>query len=99
MPSSYRSLVTELARLARPTLCSVHMGDFSPVIGYRPLKCYPGNGDAVFIWEKLYPAKTDNRASPPFSYEHIKIFYKEIAVRRDLGNRAGLVDRAHMKRT
>ena len=35
---------------------------------------------------------------PAFSYEHIAIFTKEIGVRRDLGNRASPVNRAHMKR-
>ena len=32
-----------------------------------------------------------------FSYEHIKFFTKERVARRDLGNRASPVDRAHMK--
>ena len=35
---------------------------------------------------------------PGLSYEHIEIFTKERAARRDLGNRASLVDRVHMKR-
>ena len=33
-----------------------------------------------------------------FSYEHIKIFVEKRVARRDLGNRASPVDRAHMKR-
>ena len=36
--------------------------------------------------------------SVTFSYEHIEIFTKEIGVRRDIGNRASSVNRAHMKR-
>ena len=35
---------------------------------------------------------------PAFSYEHIEIFVKKRAARRDLGNRASPVNRAHMKR-
>ena len=35
---------------------------------------------------------------PAFSYEPIAIFTKEIGMMRDLGNRASLVNRAHMKR-
>ena len=35
---------------------------------------------------------------PGLSYEHIDIFTKKRAARRDLGNRASPVDRAHMKR-
>ena len=34
-----------------------------------------------------------------FSYEHIEFFTKERVARRDFGNRASLVDRAHMKRS
>ena len=33
-----------------------------------------------------------------FSYEHIEFFLKKRVTRRDLGNRASPVDRAHMKR-
>ena len=39
-----------------------------------------------------------SRFWPAFSYEHIEIFTKEREARRDLGNRASPVDRAHMKR-
>ena len=35
---------------------------------------------------------------PGFSCEHIEFFTKERVARRDLGNRASPVDRAHMKR-
>ena len=35
---------------------------------------------------------------PAFSYEHIGILTLEIGVRRDLGNRASPVNRAHMER-
>ena len=33
-----------------------------------------------------------------FSYEHVENFTKERMARRDFGNRANPVDRAHMKR-
>ena len=35
---------------------------------------------------------------PGLSYEHIDIFTKKRVARRDIGNRASPVDRAHMKR-
>ena len=38
------------------------------------------------------------RASPPSHMNKSKFFTKESVVRRDLGNRASPVDRAHMKR-
>ena len=45
-------------------------------------------------------AKTEISVTGPArrSYEHIQIFTKERVGRRDLGNRASPVDRAHMKR-
>ena len=42
-------------------------------------------------------AKTEISVSG-VSYEHINIFTKQRVARGDLGNRASLVDRAHMKR-
>ena len=50
---------------------------------------HPGNWDEVFIWQNFQPA---------LSYEHIENFTKDLEVRRDLGNRASPVNRAHMKR-
>ena len=35
---------------------------------------------------------------PGLSYEHVDIFTKNRLARRDFGNQASLVDRAHMKR-
>ena len=37
-------------------------------------------------------------SQPTLSYEHIENFTKDLEVRRDLGNRASPVNRAHMKR-
>ena len=37
-------------------------------------------------------------SQPALSYEHIENFTKDLEVRRDLGNRASPVNRAHMKR-
>ena len=37
-------------------------------------------------------------SQPALSYEHIETFKKDLEVRRDLGNRASPVNRAHMKR-
>ena len=63
---------------------------------------------AVFIWKNSHPRYRDlgrnivgrkNRdLVTGFSCEHIEIFTKKRVARRDLGNRASLVDRAHMKR-
>ena len=47
---------------------------------------HPGNRAEVFIW-------------PALSYEHIENFTKDSEVRRDLGDRASPVNRAHMKRS
>ena len=70
----------------------------------------PGIRAGVFIWEefKKFPARLPRSRSqkprsrlpgqPAFSYEHIEIFVKKRAARRDLGNRASPVNRAHMKR-
>ena len=37
-------------------------------------------------------------SQPALSYEHIENFTKDLEVRRDLGNGASPVNRAHMKR-
>ena len=54
----------------------------------------------MFIWQNFQPAYRDpgNRASPPSHKEHIKVFTKDLEVRRDLEKRASPVNRAHMKR-
>ena len=69
----------------------------------------PGDRAGVFIWENFHPGYRDigrinvprcpgNQASPA-SHMNISIFFKKKRVtRRDLGNRASPVDRAHMKR-
>ena len=43
-------------------------------------------------------AKTEYLDQPGFPYELIEFFAKERVARRDLGNRASPIDRAHMKR-
>ena len=63
----------------------------------------PGIRAGVFIWEEFekFPARLPRSrlpGQPAFSYEHIEIFVKKRAARRDLGNRASPVNQAHMKR-
>ena len=58
-------------------------------------RIHPGKWDEVFIWQN-FPARLPTQAA--LSYEHIENFTKDLEVRRDLGNRARLVNRAHMKR-
>ena len=58
-------------------------------------RIHPGNRDEVFIWQN-FPARLPTQAA--LSYEHIENFTKDLEVRRDLGNRARPVNRAHMKR-
>ena len=74
-----------------------------------PKKLCPAGslGWSRFIWEIVYPGYRDfgtrktrdlgSRASSA-SYKHIKILTRERVATRNLGNRASLVDRAHMKR-
>ena len=48
-----------------------------------------------------FPARlprSQEPSQPALSYEHIENFTKDLEVRRDLGNRASPVNRAHMKR-
>ena len=52
---------------------------------------HPGNRDEAFIWKNFHPGYRDLD-------EHIKLFTKEIGVKRDLGNRAIPFNRDHMKR-
>ena len=65
---------------------------------------HPGKRDEVFIWQNFQHAYRDlgwkNRepSQPAISYEHIENFTKDLEVRRDLGNQASPVNRAHMKR-
>ena len=68
-------------------------------------KFRPGHWAGVFIWENFHPGYRDlgrkNRdltPQPGLLYEHIDIFTKKRAARRDLGNRASPVDQAHIKR-
>ena len=83
----------------------------SDLTSHAQLKMFrPGIRAGVFIWEefKKFPARLPRSRSqkprsrlpgqPAFSYEHIEIFVKKRAARRDLGNRASPVNRAHMKR-
>ena len=58
-------------------------------------RIHPGKWDEVFIWQN-FPARLPTQAA--LSYEHIENFTKDLEVRRDLGNRARPVNRAHMKR-
>ena len=43
-------------------------------------------------------ARSREPSQPALSYEHIENFTKDLQVKRDLGNRASPVNRAHMKR-
>ena len=83
----------------------------SDLTSHAQLKMFrPGIRAGVFIWEEFekFPARLPRSRSqkprsrlpgqPAFSYEHIEIFVKKRAARRDLGNRASPVNRAHMKR-
>ena len=83
----------------------------SDLTSHKQLKMFrPGIRAGVFIWEEFgkFPARLPRSRSqkprsrlpgqPAFSYEHIEIFVKKRAARRDLGNRASAVNRAHMKR-
>ena len=58
-------------------------------------RIHPGKWDEVFIWQN-FPARLPTQAA--LSYEHIENFTKGLEVRRDLGNRARPVNRAHMNR-
>ena len=71
---------------------------------------HPGNRVEVFIWQNFQPAyrslprsqlekpRSREPSQPALKYEHIENFTKDSEVRRDLGNRASPVNRAHMKR-
>ena len=89
----------------RPKLC--HFGlyvvratlfclkSFVPVTG---LEC--SYGKIFFSVTEISVAKTEISVTGPpgLSNEHIDIFTKKRVARRDLGNRASPVDRAHVKR-
>ena len=47
---------------------------------------------------RLEKPRSREPSQPALSYEHIENFTKDLEVRRDLGNRASPVNRAHMKR-
>ena len=75
--------------------------DETALLRHRPFNAFiaiaknSGNRDVVFIWQKFSSPLTDQAA---LSYEHIENFTKDLEVRRDLGNQASLVNRAHKKR-
>ena len=67
---------------------------------------HPGNRDEVFTWQnfsarlprsRLEKPRSREPSQPALSHEHIENFTKDLEVRRDLGNRASPVNRAHMK--
>ena len=64
----------------------------SDLTSHAQLKMFrPGIRAGVFIWEefKKFPARLPRSrlpGQPAFSYEHIEIFVKKRAARRDLGN-------------
>ena len=47
---------------------------------------------------RLERPRSRQPSQPVLSNEHIEVFTKDLEVRRDLGNRASPVNRAHMKR-
>ena len=47
---------------------------------------------------RLPRSRSQKPGQPGVSYEHMDLFTKKRAARRDLGNRASPVDRADMKR-
>ena len=47
---------------------------------------------------RLEKPRSREPSQPALSYEHMENFTKDLEVRRDLGNRASPVNRAHMKR-
>ena len=47
---------------------------------------------------RLKKPRSREPSQPALSYEHVETFTKDLEVRRDLGNRASPVNRAHMKR-
>ena len=63
---------------------------------------HPGNRDDSCSHGKQDLGWTEPRSREPsqsaLSYKHIKNFTKDLEVRRDIGNRASPVNRAHMKR-
>ena len=69
----------------------------------RPV-VHPRNRDEMFIWQNFQPAyrlekpRSREPSQPALSFELIANFTKDLEVRRDLGNRASPVNRAHMKR-
>ena len=103
------TLVTLLIKLIRILLKWKYIRDknhaiLAAMLGKRSYFCLksfvPVTRAGVFMWENFHLAYRDlgNWASPGgFSNEPIDIFTKEKVTRRDLGNRAGPVDWAHMK--
>ena len=81
------------------------------VVGIAKLFCqkmfHPGHPGWIVIWKNFHPQYRDlgrkvrdfgNRGSPASHLKQLNFFPKKRAARRDLGNRASSVDRAHMKR-
>ena len=65
------------------------------------LKCFIPITGLECSYGKIFIPVTEisvTRPARPLIYEHIDIFTKKRVARRDLGNRANSVDRAHMKR-
>ena len=63
---------------------------------------HPGNRDDSCSHDKRDLGWTEPRSrelsQSALSYKHIKNFAKDLEVRRDIGNRASPVNRAHIKR-
>ena len=96
------TLVTSLIKLIRIILKwkYIHFGRY---VAKAKLFCRKSlvsvTRAGVFIWESFHPGyHLGNRASPASHINTWKFFTKERVVRRDLGNRASPVDRAHIKR-
>ena len=89
----------------RPKLC--HFGRYLIKVKLFCLKCFVPVTGLECSYEKIFIPDTEISVvkteisvtgQPGLSYEHIDIFTKERVARRDLGNRASPVDRAHMRR-
>ena len=80
----------------------------APKIPVEPRSDLSATLQAMHSWKCRYPdwsvhtgkiSSSVTEGQPAFSYEHIEILVKKREARRDLGNRASPVDRAHMKRS
>ena len=68
---------------------------FIPVTG---MKCSYGKISSPLTEISVGKTEISGTERARLSYEHIENFTKDLEVRRDLGNRASPVNRAHMKR-